>query len=296
MSTMIKSIKRIQQENSKKVIYSLIEKIQSETFTEEQIEAMVEESMLEMRQANKSQRGKSGYNIFVKEKSAEMKENSTEKIQFKEISKKIGEMWKNMSEDEKDMYRQKAKDMPAETKKICSGTKGDGTACSNKVKTDSKFCGQHLPKQEKDTSDENKCKAKTAKGNPCTRNACDGQDLCKMHIAKSTKPKDSAEKQTCQGLSKSKEPCKRKAALGDYCKKHAEVYGFKSLENGEAEVETTTTTSYPKIVKIGTDSANLITYKGKQYYLGEDDNVCYNAATHAEVGFWDADEETIIYN
>lgn len=293
MSNITKSIKRIQQDIFKKVVYMVIEKVQDQTMTEEQIMEIIEECMQKLMENEKTQRGRSGYNVFVSEKSAEMKEQQGDKVSFKDLSKTIGQMWKEMSEEEKDVYREKAKSMPVEQKKICSGTKGNGDPCTNKTKEGSEFCGQHLPKETKET-EENMCQAKTKKGSACTRKAQEGQDLCKMHLIKSSTTdasSTSSEKKKCQGLTKTKDPCKRNALVGDYCKKHAEIYGFEASEEAVPEKH-----NYPKTVQIGNDKANLFTYKNKQYYLGEDDNVCYNAATHAEVGFWDAEEEVIIYN
>lgn len=295
MSNMIKAIKRIQQDNFKKVVLTVIEKIQGKSLDEEEIMKIINESMTELLSSQKPQRMKSGYNVFVSEKSAELKAGSKDKIAFKDISKKISEMWKAMSDEEKEVYQEKAKNMPVEQKKICAGTKGDGTACVNKAKTNSEFCGQHMPKEEKgDEDNSNKCKAKTKKGNDCTRHAQEGSDLCKMHLANSSKQETSSsnsEKKPCEGLTKKKEICKRSAVIGKYCKKHAEQYGITS----EAK-EAIPDDSFPRTIKIADDTANLITFQDKKYYLGENDNICYSATTHAEVGYWDADKEIIIYD
>lgn len=286
MSNITKSIKRIQQENFKKVVFMVIEKIQDQNLNEDEINNIIDECMLQLNEVDKTQRGKSGYNVFVSEKSAELKSNSNKKIVFKNLSKKIGDMWKKMTEEEKDIYREKAKNIPIEKKKICIGTKGNGDPCTNKTKENSNYCGQHIVKDSNDESD-NKCQAKTRKNVPCTRKAIDNQDLCKIHIEKSSKLSPISSEKKCQGLTKNKDPCKRNAIVGDYCKKHSEIYGF------QEEIQSN---DYPKSINIGDERANLINYKNKQYYLGEEDNVCYNPITHAEIGFWDADKEIIVYN
>lgn len=287
MTNITKSIKRVQQDNFKKMVYMIIEKLQDQEKTADEIEKIIDDCFEQLQESKNSQRGRSGYNVFVSEKAAEMKASSTEKFDFKVVSKTIGDMWKMMTEKEKDIYREKAKNMPIDKKEICNGVKGNGDPCTNKTKPNSDVCGQHMPKEHEDVP---MCIANTKKGTQCKRKVVEGQDLCKTHIKLSTAPISEApiEKVKCQGLTNDKKSCKRNAINGKYCKAHAEKYGFQ--ETGEK------TLSYPKTVTIEDDTAQLFTYNNKQYYMGENDSACYNVATHAVIGFWDAETEAIQYD
>lgn len=125
-------------------------------------------------------RAKTGYNVFVTEKFAEIKAASKEPIVFVSEAKKIGMMWGKLTVEEKLVYANRAK--------ICSGVKADGTPCTHKAKKNLQFCGYHVPnKTEKKSEKKTKCVGVTASGVQCSRNARSGKTMCQMHIKKSAK-------------------------------------------------------------------------------------------------------------
>ena len=60
---------------------------------------------------NREKRPLTPYFIFANEKRAEVKSQNPD-IKITEISKKLGEMWKNLSDDEKRIYTDKSKHQP----------------------------------------------------------------------------------------------------------------------------------------------------------------------------------------
>lgn len=62
----------------------------------------------------------------------------------------------------------------------CTGTKKDGTQCQNKRKN-GEHCGVHAPKE--GAAAPTICTSHLRNGNPCTRKAVNGGDVCKVHAA-----------------------------------------------------------------------------------------------------------------
>jgi hypothetical protein len=62
----------------------------------------------------------------------------------------------------------------------CTGTKKDGTQCQNKRKN-GEHCGVHAPKE--GVVAPAICTSHLRNGNPCTRKAVNGGDVCKVHAA-----------------------------------------------------------------------------------------------------------------
>ena len=77
--------------------------------------------------------GKSAYNFFVAEKRNQVKEEHPE-WKFGEISKEVGRMWKEISEEEKKKYEEMASSAKEEDK---SSTKEKKTKKCKKNKKDS---------------------------------------------------------------------------------------------------------------------------------------------------------------
>lgn len=76
--------------------------------------------------------------------------------------------------------------------------------------------------RKKGGGEKKKCCGKTAKGQPCKKNACGDSDYCKTHEPKEDTEEEEDEKvEMCQGVTGKKQPCKKKAVCDGYCKTHS---------------------------------------------------------------------------
>ena len=255
MSTITKSVQRLHKDLSKKIAYAIIEKIQDQSLTEEQIMEIVE-NVLQTQE--KTKKGRSGYNLFNSEKSKELKDTVLKGLGIKDRSQKISTMWKALSQEEKDIYNTRAKEVIVEQKKMCTATKANGDACTHRTKNDEDFCGQHMKKTKKE----------------------------KKLSDSETSSQASDEPKKCIGITKTGAPCKSKVVVQDYCKRHAKVYNISEEESD----------TLPTEIQIGSDTATLLNYNDKQYYRGNEDDIVYHAHTRKQIGFWDADDEAIAFD
>lgn len=78
----------------------------------------------------------------------------------------------------------------------------------------------------KKAAEKKKCCGKTAKGQPCKKNACEGSDYCKTHAPKEELTEEEAHSdedgpKMCKGKTSKGQKCKKRASSGsDYCKTH----------------------------------------------------------------------------
>ncbi len=310
MANINKFIRRINQETFKKIVFLFIEKIKDKSFTEEELLSILDSCIIEDQgKPNLNKRGKSGYNVFVSEQSAKFKQTDTT-VPFKQQSKKIGELWKNMTNEEKEVYNIKAKnnsilvDTP-----LCKGIKQDGSICNKKIRKNNDtlqakasvgehsalYCKQHLPKEEK-VRGNNMCSGITNNNTKCSRKALEGEDLCKMHLKKSSLPSQNKHKaleivkptpdKICIGLKADNNVCAKKASNGDYCNTHFLKYN----------ITETLSSSYPDEIEIEEGIIGILQRTNKEIFYKDQDDICYTPNTHSKFGFFDNENNEIIYD
>ena len=93
----------------------------------------------------------------------------------------------------------------------------------------------------KKAEEKKKCCGKTAKGQPCKKNAADGSDYCKTHAPKEEleveECSDEEGPKMCKGKTSKGQKCKKKAGSGsDYCKTHEPKEDTEEEEDEKVEM------------------------------------------------------------
>lgn len=99
------------------------------------------------------------------------------------------------------------------------------------------------PRKKAGGEEKKKCCGKTAKGQPCKKNAADGSDYCKTHEPKKELEEEEGSgsdedgPKMCKGKTSKGQPCKKRAGSGsDYCKTHEPKEDTEEEEDDKVEM------------------------------------------------------------
>ena len=199
----------------------------------------------------------SGYMAFCGEKRDEVA-NSKEvqklekKQRFAAISKKLGQMWKELDDEEKEEYNAIGKEQTEEKKdekpkERCSATTAKGSSCTKYAIEGTEFCKIHSgeKKEAKQPAEKKTCKGVTKAGNACKKVVTEGFEYCTAHLNQAEESESGSEKETkaekkkCKGKTVKGADCKRNVSdAEDYCASHKP----KDEEPEEATIEEEETT------------------------------------------------------